>query len=57
LNQAWAFSVMGDIALCLALSLIAATLLVTAALVFELFFAPKRETQAVRVGALATNRA
>jgi hypothetical protein len=57
LNQAWAFSVMGDIALYLALGLIAATLLVTAALVFELFFAPKRETQAVRLGSLATNRA
>ncbi|HEX8222073.1 MAG TPA: hypothetical protein VF914_23005 [Chloroflexia bacterium] len=57
LNQAWAFSVMGDIAMYAAIGLLAATLLVTASLVFELFFAPKRETQAVRAGSLATNRA
>lgn len=57
LNQAWAFSVMGDIAMYVAIGLLIATLLVAASLVFELFFAPKRETQAVRVGSLAANRA
>ena len=57
LNQAWAFSVMGDIAMYAAIGLLAATLLVTASLVFELFFATKHETQAVRTGSLATNRA
>lgn len=36
--------------------LVAATLLVAAALVFELFFASKRETQAARAGSLSTNR-
>lgn len=57
LNQAWAFSVMGDIAMYAAIGLLAATLLVSASLAFELFFAPKRETQAVRTGSLSTIRA
>ncbi|MDQ5824618.1 MAG: hypothetical protein M3441_10480 [Chloroflexota bacterium] len=57
LNQAWAFSVMGDIAMYVAIGLLVATLLVAASLVFELFVAPKREVQAVRTGSLATNRA
>ena len=57
LNQAWAFSVMGDIAMYAAIGLLAATLLVGASLVFELFFAPKRETERARIGSLATNRA
>jgi hypothetical protein len=57
LNQAWAFSVMGDIAMYVAIGLLAATLLVAASLLFELFFAPRRETEAVRSGSLATSRA
>ncbi|MEA2575412.1 MAG: hypothetical protein QOH93_2710 [Chloroflexia bacterium] len=57
LNQAWAFWTMGDIAMYVGYGLIAATLLVTASLVFELLFAPRRETQAVRIGSPATTAA
>jgi hypothetical protein len=56
LNQAWAFSTMGEIAKYAGFGLLFAALLVAGSLAFELFVAPKRETQAqvVRREAVAT---
>jgi hypothetical protein len=55
LFQAWAFWTMGDKAMYVVIGLIVAALLVSAALVFELFYAPKRETQGVRTASMTTN--
>lgn len=55
LNQAWAFGTVGDIAIYAALGLLIAALIVSGALVFELFFAPRRASQQVRAGSFATS--
>ncbi len=57
LNQAWAFSTIGDIAIYASVGLALAALLVAAALAFELFVAPNRVTQLVPVSAVATSAA
>jgi len=57
LNQAWAFWTIGDIAIFAAFGLALATLLVSAALVFELFFAPNRASQPARASLVATSAA
>jgi len=49
LNQAWAFSTMGDIAIFASIGLAIAALIVAAALAFELFYAPSRAAKAVQV--------
>ncbi|MEO8288685.1 MAG: hypothetical protein ABI670_19885 [Chloroflexota bacterium] len=51
LNQAWAFGTIGSIASYAGIGLIIATLLVVAALAFELFVAPSKATQMVRTSA------
>ncbi len=55
LNQAWAFGTIGDIAMYVGIGLLVAALLVMAALVFELFFAPKRATQPAQSSSVATS--
>lgn len=57
LNQAWAFSIFGSMALYVAIGLAIATLVVLGTLVFELFFAKKPVDEAVRTPALAPTRA
>ena len=54
LNQAWAFWTLGDVAIYAAIGLAIAALLVSAALVFELFFAPRRASQPERATLAAT---
>ena len=56
LNQAWAFSIFGGVALYAGFGLAAVTLIVLGALVFELFFAPKQVAEPMRAGAPATSR-
>ena len=56
LNQAWAFATFGDIALYAAFALGIATLIVLAALIYELFFAAKPIDEPVRAGAFAPTR-
>ncbi|MDQ6692980.1 MAG: hypothetical protein M3014_00955 [Chloroflexota bacterium] len=53
LNQAWAFSTIGDIANYAAMGLALAALLVSGTLVFELFVAPSRARQGVRAATVA----
>lgn len=55
LNQAWAFSIFGSVALYAGFGLILATLAVAASLVFELFVAPSRASQTVRTASMATS--
>jgi hypothetical protein len=57
LNQAWAFSIFGTVALYAGFGLVLATLVVLGTLVFELVFAPKRAEEAARTPSLATSRA
>ena len=57
LNQAWAFSIFGTVALYAGFGLILATLVVVGTLVFEMVFAPKRAEEAARTPSLATSRA
>ena len=59
LNQAWAFSVFGNVAFWAAIGLTVVALVVGAALVYELFFAhkPVDLEEAVRTGKLATVKA
>jgi hypothetical protein len=57
LNQAWAFSIFGTMALYAAIGLVVAALAVVAALVYELFFATKRTEEAVRNPSYAATRA
>jgi hypothetical protein len=52
LNQAWAFSIFGNVALYAGFGLVLATLVVAGALAFELFYAPKRASQPVRTGSV-----
>jgi hypothetical protein len=55
LNQAWAFSIFGTVALYASYGLMLATLVVAGALVFELFFAQRRVTEPVRTTSTATS--
>jgi hypothetical protein len=55
LNQAWAFSIFGTVALYASYGLMLATLVVAGALVFELFFAQKRVTEPVRTTSTVTS--
>jgi hypothetical protein len=55
LNQAWAFSIFGSVALYAAFGLLLATLVVAGALAFELFYAPRRASQPVRASTMATS--
>ncbi len=57
LNQAWAFSIFGSVAMYAAIGLVVAMLVVLGTMVFELVFAPKRETQQVRIGAASKTTA
>jgi hypothetical protein len=57
LNQAWAFSIFGTVALYAGIALALVTLVVLGALVFELFFAKKPVDEPVGVPALAPTRA
>ncbi len=56
LNQAWAFSIFGTVALYAGIVLAVVTLIVFGALVFELFFAKKPIDEPVRTPALAPSR-
>ncbi len=53
LNQAWAFGTVGTIAMYVGIGLLVASLLVTGTLLFELFYAPRRQEQQVRTPSLA----
>jgi hypothetical protein len=53
LNQSWAFWTLGDIAIYASIGLAIATLVIGAALAFELFFAPSRAPQPVRAVSVA----
>jgi hypothetical protein len=55
LNQAWAFWTVGSTAIYAAIGLALAALIVTATLVFELFFASSQASQRVRASAMATS--
>ena len=55
LNQAWAFSIFGTVALYASFGLMLATIVVAGALVFELFFAQRRVTEQVKTTATATS--
>jgi hypothetical protein len=55
LNQAWAFSIFGTVALYASYGLMLATLVVAGALVFELFFAQRSVTEPVRTTSTATS--
>jgi hypothetical protein len=55
LNQAWAFGTVGDLAIYAAIGLAIAAVIVTVALVFELFFAPNRASQPVRASSIMTS--
>jgi hypothetical protein len=57
LNQAWAFSVFGQMALYASIGLGLVALVVLASLVFELFFANKPVKEPTRVPSLAPTRA
>jgi hypothetical protein len=57
LNQAWAFGTMGTIAMFAGLGLAIAALLVTLALLFELFVAPGRVAQPLQAGAVVPGAA
>ena len=57
LNQAWAFSVFGQMALYASIALALVALIVLGALVFELFFAKKPLEEPVRTPSLAPSRA
>lgn len=57
LNQAWAFSIFGSVALYAGIGLALVTLIVFGALVYELFFAKKPVDVAVSAPALAPSRA
>ncbi len=55
LNQAWAFSTIGDVAIYASIGLAIAALIIGATLVFELFFAPSRAAKPAEVSAMATS--
>ena len=57
LNQAWAFSIFGSVALYAGFGLAFVTLIVLGALLFELFFAKKQVDEPVRTPALAPIKA
>jgi hypothetical protein len=57
LNQAWAFSIFGTMALYAAIALVLATLVVAGSLVYELFFANKTSPEAVRNPSYAGTKA
>lgn len=57
MNQAWAFSIFGQIANYAAIAMALATLIVVGTLAFELFYAPKRETKTAPAANLAPSRA
>jgi hypothetical protein len=57
LNQAWAFSIFGMMALYASIGLAVVALIVLGALVFELFFAPKHASQPARTRVVATSAA
>ncbi len=57
LNQAWAFSIFGTVGLYAGFGLGAIALIVLGALVFELFFAPKRAAQPARASSVVTSAA
>lgn len=57
LNQAWAFGTMGTIAMYAGFGLGIATLLVLAALLFELLIAPRRVAQPARASSVVTSPA
>ena len=55
LNQAWAFGIMGDVALYAAIGLALATLMVIGTLAFELFVAPKRVLEPAKFAPIAAS--
>jgi len=57
LNQAWAFSIFGQVGFYAAIGLALATLVVVGTLVFEVFFATKRTEEASRAVNLSPSRA
>jgi len=57
LNQAWAFSIFGQIAMYVTVALALATLVVVGTLAFELFYAPKREAKTAPAANLVASRA
>jgi hypothetical protein len=57
LNQAWAFSIFGTVALYAGIGLAVVTLVVLGALIYELFFATKPVDEPVRTPNLAPTRA
>jgi hypothetical protein len=57
LNQAWAFSIFGSVALYAGIGLVLAAVVVVGSLVYELVFAKRRAEDTVRTPALATSKA
>ena len=57
LNQAWAFSIFGTVALYAGIGLVLAALVVFGTLVYEMVFAKKRAEDTVRTPALAASKA
>ena len=55
LNQAWAFGIMGDVALYAAIGLALATLMVIGTLAFELFVAPRRVLEPAKFAPIAAS--